>query len=164
MIPCGQPPGPRLAARGRSCRESPVAGQCRRPIMGNSRSMHAIRRCTPMFEPQAEHDRTPSPQPASLRSPAVLLATGLGAGLVAPAPGTIGAAIGFTRWPGESAICPAFRWQLAAIAAPHRRRHPPLHRRRPRAGRQEGQPGHHLGRNRHRCRSSFSLVPLDAIG
>jgi phosphatidylglycerophosphatase A len=56
-----------------------------------------------------------SPAP-SLRSPSVWLATGLGVGLFAPAPGTFGAAIGsLVAW-GISYL-PGFSWQLLAVIA-----------------------------------------------
>ncbi len=56
----------------------------------------------------------PQPPTRSLRSPAVWLATGLGTGLWAPAPGTAGAAIGsLVAW-GISYL-PSFAWQIAAI-------------------------------------------------
>lgn len=56
------------------------------------------------------------PPTASRRSLAVWLATGLGAGLCAPAPGTAGAAIGsLVAW-GISYL-PSFAWQIAAIVA-----------------------------------------------
>jgi phosphatidylglycerophosphatase A len=56
-----------------------------------------------------------SPAP-SLRSPSVWLATGLGVGLFAPAPGTFGAAIGsLVAW-GISCL-PGFAWQLASVIA-----------------------------------------------
>lgn len=55
----------------------------------------------------------PAPRPWSL---SVLLATGLGVGLFAPAPGTFGAAIGSLLAWGISYL-PGQPWQLAAIAA-----------------------------------------------
>ncbi|MEX2091595.1 MAG: phosphatidylglycerophosphatase A [Pirellulales bacterium] len=60
---------------------------------------------------------TDSPPPSPFRFPpsaAVWLATGFGAGLWAPAPGTAGAAIGsLVAW-GISYL-PSFAWQIAAI-------------------------------------------------
>ncbi|MGE3243849.1 MAG: phosphatidylglycerophosphatase A [Pirellulales bacterium] len=58
---------------------------------------------------------TPPPPPSRL-PPSVWLATGLGVGLIAPAPGTFGAAIGSLLALGISYL-PGYGWQLAAIAA-----------------------------------------------
>lgn len=57
----------------------------------------------------------PSPSPRRL-SPAVWLATGFGVGLIAPAPGTFGAAIGSLLAGGIASI-PGYWPQLAAIIA-----------------------------------------------
>jgi phosphatidylglycerophosphatase A len=56
----------------------------------------------------------PSPQPSAPRSPAVWLATCLGVGLWAPAPGTAGALWGSLLAWGISYL-PGFAWQLLAI-------------------------------------------------
>ena len=57
---------------------------------------------------------TPQPTAPNPRALSVWLATGLGVGLFAPAPGTFGAAIGsLVAW-GISYL-PSFGWQLAAI-------------------------------------------------
>lgn len=55
--------------------------------------------------------------PAALRSPAVWLATGLGVGLVAPAPGTIGAAIWGLPLAWAIGLLPGFGWQVLAVVA-----------------------------------------------
>jgi phosphatidylglycerophosphatase A len=67
---------------------------------------------------QSQPNSTPPPahSPARSKSPAVFLATGFGAGLVFPAPGTIGAAMGSLLAWGISFL-PGPLWQLVAIAA-----------------------------------------------
>ena len=61
-------------------------------------------------------DSLSNPPSAFRLPPSVWLATGLGVGLIAPAPGTLGAAIGsLVAW-GISYL-PGVPWQLAAIAA-----------------------------------------------
>ena len=88
------------------------------------------------------------PTTPSRLPPSVWLATGLGVGLVAPAPGTFGAAIGFAAGLGNQ-LSARLRLAVRGDRRPESRRHSALHRRRPGAGRQEGQSGDHLGRNRH---------------
>jgi phosphatidylglycerophosphatase A len=63
---------------------------------------------------QTDLNSSPPPSPFAL-PPSVLLATGFGAGLVFPAPGTIGAAQGSILALGISFL-PDLTWQLAAIA------------------------------------------------
>jgi phosphatidylglycerophosphatase A len=71
---------------------------------------------TPMqTEPNSSPPSSLPPSPFRL-SPSVFLATGFGAGLVFPAPGTIGAAQGSLVALAISYL-PGLGWQLAAIAA-----------------------------------------------
>ena len=53
----------------------------------------------------------------ALRSPAVWLATGLGVGLVSPAPGTMGAALWGLPLAWAIGLLPGFGWQLLAVLA-----------------------------------------------
>ncbi len=59
----------------------------------------------------------PKPPAVALRSPAVWLATGLGVGLVAPAPGTFGTAIVGLPVAWIIAQLPGIGWQIAMIVA-----------------------------------------------
>jgi phosphatidylglycerophosphatase A len=58
----------------------------------------------------------PSPSPTPLRSPSVWLATGFGVGLVAYAPGTIGALLWGMPLAWAVGRLPAVVWQILAIA------------------------------------------------
>jgi len=70
---------------------------------------------TPMQSNPTSAAQPPLPPSPFRLSPSVLLATGFGAGLVFPAPGTIGAAQGSLVALGISYL-PSLPWQLAAIA------------------------------------------------
>ena len=59
----------------------------------------------------------PQPPAPSPKSPAVWLATGLGVGLVAPAPGTVGSALWGLPLAWAISQLPGISWQIIAIAA-----------------------------------------------